>query len=593
MPPKAKRSKSPDSQFLFVNEDASTVTRTSKDAELDRTKQSHVQRQNFARKRRLREQSDPASQPSGQSSMPPSPGAAGPSSSMPQEDLSNSTHYFDILQNIDLGDPFLQSTSPPSITQSPLDPRLTALFSDPFASTPITSPPIVPQIGNVYGASHAYRTGHYLDFPSPSYSAAQSARSPVAMTSPPGSLTRVSSPPTSDHRALEQWAAPLIKHYNTVVLPEKFWKDTQKVPLARFRHAPLIHADMQGCMAEPAHLYSFLASAAAQMIAREGRLLLPNVSEEDNQSVPTFFKTKAIQALRIKLASGQLDHHTALDIHRLYAAAIHSDNYEAAEPHFQALLSMVEALGGLGTFDDYQLERLFQLDCTAALKQLRVPRLILTLDPGPLPEEIMSDIASQNPHQSPPGSMLEVLSETLHECQALIEPFSDLIELLKVSNYLSSSPYYVQEYYKWFGWRSLVIFHRLLSMPLHYKMSDKADSGRIAAAFWVALLCSPVLGRQAASKSVSNLRAKLESTDLAALWQPRTDCLLWIAVFGGVCCVEEEDIDWFVHLTRTTATELGVGNATELEDLLMAFLYDPHSQRELVLQFAARIWPSR
>ena len=68
-----------------------------------------------------------------------------------------------------------------------------------------------------------------------------------------------------------------------------------------------------------------------------------------------------------------------------------------------------------------------------------------------------------------------------------------------------------------------------------------------------------MVGRQAASRSTSSLRAKLESTDLAALWQPRTDCLLWVAVFGGVCCVEEEDLDWFVHLTRTTATELGVG----------------------------------
>ena len=79
MAPKPKQSKSPDAQFLFVNEDASTITRTTKDAELDRTKQSHVQRQNFARKHRMGEQSDPSPQASSGSSVSPSPVVAGPS----------------------------------------------------------------------------------------------------------------------------------------------------------------------------------------------------------------------------------------------------------------------------------------------------------------------------------------------------------------------------------------------------------------------------------------------------------------------------------------------------------------------------------
>jgi hypothetical protein len=377
------------------------------------------------------------------------------------------------------------------------------------------------------------------------------------------------------------------------MLPEKFWKDTQKVPLARFRHAALIHVDMQACMAEPAHMYALLATAAAQMIAREGRLLLPNVPEENTHRVTTFFKTKAIQALRAKLSSGQLDHHTAVDIHRLYACGIHSDNDEAAEPHFQALLSMVEALGGLSTFDDYQQEKLFILDCIAALKRLGVPRLLMTLDPGPLPDETWSEVVSHSPHQFPPGSMLEALLEASPQCLVLSESITDLVEVSRVSVYLNTTPHYVEEYYQWFSWRTLIILHKLLSMPLHCEMDDKADSVRIALAFWTAILRSPLVGRRAASRSVSSLHAKLENTDLGTLWQPRTDCLLWISVFGGICCIEGEELDWFVHLARTAATEIGVGNAKELEDLLTAFLYDLHSQRDVVLEFAARIWPSR
>ena len=587
MPPKAKRSKTPDSQFLFVNEDASTVTRTSKDAVLDRTKQSHVQRQNFARKRRLREQSDPVPQVSSQGSVPPSPGLGDSST---QEGLPNSANYFDMLQSIDLGDPLFQSTSPMSMSQSPLDPRLAALFSDPFAATP-TSPPITSHIGTTY-AAQAYRPGQYFDAPPSGYSIGQATRSPDTITSSLPPLGRVSSPPTSTHRALEQWAPPLIKYYNTVILPEKFWKDTQKVPLAQFRHAPLIHADMQACMAEPAHMYSLLASAAAQMISREGRLLLPNVSGEDTDRVTTFFKIKAMQASRSKLASGQFDHHTAIDVHRLYVVAILLENLEAAEPHLQSLLSMIDALGGLDTFDGYQLEKLVIMDCNTALARLGVPRLVVVLDPGSLPEEIMSDAVSLSPHRFPPGSMLEALFESFPQCAILFESFADLIEVVGVSTYMNSHSNYVHEHYRWFSSQTLVILHRLLSLPLHCEMDNKVDSARIATAYWIAVLRSPSLGRRTASKSVSTLRAKLETTELDSLWQPHTNFLLWISIFGGICCVEDEDLDWFVQLARTAAAELGIEDVKELEDLLAAFLYDVHSQRELVLQFAARIWPS-
>ncbi|OCT49008.1 hypothetical protein CLCR_04729 [Cladophialophora carrionii] len=592
MPPKARRSKSPDSRYLFVNEDASTVTRTTKDVELDRTKQSHVQRQNFARKRRLREQSDPAPHACSQSSIPPSPIVAAPASLLSQEGSLGNANYFDILQNVDLGDPLFQSTSPPPISQSPLDPLLAALLSDPFAATP-KSPPTTSRTGSPYGASQPYRPGHYFDVPPSGYNIPQSLRNPGEVTSPPTPLARVSSVPTSTHRALEQWAPPLIQHYNTVILPEKFWKDTQKVPLAHFRYAALIHDDMRACMAEPAHMYALLATAAAQMIAREGRLLLSNVSEGDTQRVPTFFKTKAVQALRAKLGSEQLDHHTAVDTHRLYAACIHSNNDEAAEPHFQAFILMVGALGGLSTFDDYQLEKFYILDFTAALQRLGIPRLVMTLDPGPPPEEILSPVVSPSPRQFPSGSMLEAFLETYPQCIVLSESIVELVEVVRVSAYLNSSPHYVEQYYRWFSWRTLIILHKLLSMPLHCEEDEKTDSVRITAAFWVAILRSPAVGRRTASRSVSILHAKLQSTDLGTLWHPRIDCLLWISVFGGICCAEEEELDWFVHLARTAATEIGLGNAKELEDLLMAFLYDPHSQKDLVLEFAARIWPSR
>lgn len=593
MPPKAKRSKSPDSQFLFVNEDASTVTRTTKDAELDRTKQSHVQRQNFARKRRLRDHSISAPQTSSQSSVSPSPVVAGPStgaSSISLEAPAHSASFFDILQNLDPTDPLIQSTSPQPHTQDPLDPRLSALFSNPFAST-TPSPALHTPQGHIFDPSHSYRTGHFFDAPSPGYPISPPPRVPANLASPPMPLSGVSTPLAINRRLLEQWAPPLIRHYNTVILPEKFWRDTQKVSLGQIRHATSIHADMQACMAEPAHMYSFLASAAAQMLAREGRFLIPDVSEEDSQRVPTFFKTKAIQALRAKLAVGQLNHNVAVDIHRLYAAAVHSDNYEAAEPHFQVLLSMVEALGGMSTFGDYHLEALIILDCSAALKQLAVPRLLATWDPGPIPEETFLSLAGHSQHHFQPGSMMEAMFYSFENSDVLVETFADLIQVLKLSAYLNSNRQYLPEQYKWFNWRTLTILHRLLSMPLHIEMDDKTDSVRIATAFWTSLLHAPAMGQRTSSRAAHILRTKLENTDLGYLWQPRPECLLWVAVFGGICCGDEVNRGWYVNLAKGAAAEVGVRNLRELEELFVTLLYEPLSQRDLLVQFATLMWP--
>jgi hypothetical protein len=589
MPPRGKRAKSPEAKFLFVNEDASTVNRTSKDTELDRTKQSHVQRQNFARKRRLREQSDSLQQPSGQSSVSPPSSGAGPST---QEVIPENASYFDILQNIDLGEPWFQSTSPSSHPQTPLNTHLSALFSDPFTGTPPATA-VETRMDHAYGSAHNYRPGHYFDTP-PTGFPGHYRRSSGSTFGQQMSLSMVSSPPTTSTRALEQWAPPLIKHYNTIILPEQFWKDTRKATLAQFRHAPLIHADMQACMTEPAHLYSFLAAAAAHMVSREGRLLLPHVSLGDTWRVPAFFKSKAVQALRAKLAGGHLDHRLAVDTHRLYTATVYSDGLESAEPHLQALLSMVETLGGLSTFDEYQLETILILDCNLAVQQAGVPRLAVPLDAEPLPESILSEVAQAEPTAFQRGSQVRIISEAFEDFPDLPEIHSQLNRLVAVSAYLETSIDYDHSFYKWFSWQALVLLHRLLSIPLHEELSDRADSGRLATILWLTVMRSAVVGRRTASKTVPFLRAKLENTELVTLWQPHTDCLLWIAIIGGVCVLEEgEDLDWFVRLTRTSAAEIGINSAQELESWLTALLYDPPSQRDLVLAFAAKVWPPR
>jgi hypothetical protein len=574
---------------MFVNEDASTVNRKTKDVTLDRTKQSHVQRQNFARKRRMQEGSNTDTQRnSTRSSVSPTLALAGPSagaSSSSDRVVSDGLEYFDMLHNLDLGETTSTSPSPPQM--GPLDPRL---FVDPFNSP--ASPPR-PSISKeaVHGSPRSYQPGHFFEAPAQNRKLSSPPRASTSGgVNPTVSASGLSTPIRHTRQPLDEWAPALIRYYNTVVLPEQFWMEIRKVPMSHMRHASSIHADMQACMSEPSHMYAFLASAATQMIEREGRILVRNATEEDVQRIPGYFKTKAIQALRVKLGSSKLDHSITIDVHRLYMTTIYSETYESAEPHFQALLSMVETLGGLNTFDDYQLESIVYLDCYTALEKLEPPRLLAAWDPGPLTEEQLFILDQQVRFHAQPASRFHKVSPSMNQ-GGISKTLADLVEILKMSNYLVTLPQYLPDYHKWLTRRSYALLHLYLSMPSSHEFDAVQDSMRIAIIYWLATSSFPARGRVCASSSIHILRERLDQTHLHSLWHPHADCLLWVAVFGGICAIHDDDeLDFFVDLARNAAFEAGISNFQELEDLFSTFLYDPNSQQDLLKEFSRRIW---
>ncbi|KIV94890.1 hypothetical protein PV10_02611 [Exophiala mesophila] len=593
MPPKGKQPQSPDSPFLFVNEDASTVNRTTKDAQVDRTKQSHVQRQNFMRKRRLREGQDTQRLSSNLS--PPATSPATPIVSQDAPPSSTSAFlqghgYFDHMENFSMSEAIFSSTSPQSPSDV-LDPRL---FGDPFgsqASSPMSS--VAPLRG--FDALQIHQV-------TPSF---ESLRLPYGPSSPPpismsGATTPMlatqmtSSPPATDQRILEQWAPHLIRHYNTVVLPEKFWLDTRKVSMGRMRHAGYIHADMQTCMAESAHLYAYLASAATHMIVREGRLLLPGASDNDARHVCTFFKTKAIRALRARLGTGYLDNRLAMDVHRLYSSTILFENVEAAEPHFHALISMIEQLGGTETFDDYQLETLIHVDLEAAMRYCAMPRLAVDWDPGPLSEEQMHMIEGRrNRHGNTASGFEEICrSENIYLSES--DTFADLVQLVDMSNYLMEVHDYERRQQKWLNRRYSAILNRILSSLFFQETDDTSCALKIATVIWLATSSSFHLKTRGtwASTLVPMIRQRLEATNLERSWRPHTEVLLWIATFAGICACacDAHDAQWFTNLAKETATSAGINNLTALEDLFSRFLYDPLAQRSYLVNFSRRMW---
>lgn len=589
MPTKSKRSKSTDSRFMFVNEDASTVNRKTKDVALDRTKQSHVQRQNFARKRRMQEGSN-ADTPrtSSQSSASPTPALTGPFAGVSSSEriTSYGPGYFDILHNLDLGGAASTSPSPPQI--GPLDPRLLA---DPF--DPPASPSRVSMSKEAaQGSPRTYRLGHFFEAPVQSQRVPSPPRTAASPEMDPAMFATGLSTPTirNSRQPLDEWAPALIRYYNTVIIPEQFWMDLRKVPMSHIRHAPSIHADMQACMSEPSHMYAFLASTATQMIEREGKVPVRNATEEDVQRVPSYFKTKAIRALRVKLGSSRLDHSIAVDVHRLYMTSLYSEAYEPAEPHFQALLSMVETLGGLNTFNEYQLERIAYIDCYTALERLEPPRLLATWDPGPLNEEQLLLVDQNVRFDAQPASRFhKALASANAGSVSKILP--DLVEVLKMSNYLIAVPQYLPDDHKWLTRRSYALLHHFLSMPSNHELDPVQDSMRIAMMYWLATSSYPTRGRVCASLSTHILKEGLEESNLHSLWHPHPDCLLWVAVFGGICAIHDDvELEFYVNLAQNAAVEARITNIQELEHLFSTFLYDPNSQQDMLKEFSRRIW---
>lgn len=389
---------------------------------------------------------------------------------------------------------------------------------------------------------------------------------------------------------LEKWAPPLIQYFNTVVIPEKFPTDVSVRPLGQIRHAAAIHADCSTAMAAPVHLYAFLAEATTRMMVRERVLLLPDVKEEDYHRVHLLFKTKAMAALRVALTEG-LNHALVMDVHRLIAASYFSHDYETAIPHVDAMISMIEILGGIQTFGNYFQETALLLDWSAALKILGVPRLPLDWDPGqgsPAIAAILESLPSQ--HEYLGKRMFSIFAAGQMRAE-LSQIFQDMVRLIRFRRWTMSRPMYDPEHYRYALLRHTAIGCRLLLMGTDPPTGTQEEAFRIAMIFWTALTRSPASGKRCASLAVGRLRAVLESTSPNS-WTGHHDWLLWISVVGGLTATSDEDVDWFASVAVKTMK--GLNNDTlmdfaKMEDILSGFLYEPSMQRELLLNFRARM----
>ena len=536
MPPKSKSS-DPPPQFFFVNEDATTVTRVTKDPILDREKQSHVQKHNFAKRKQLKEQDKPIT-----FALYPKPDTSGAAeSTWLDEDVEWPT--FDAYT--------LKQPVPHSSSQV-----LTNHSSRVRRRTRKSSPPD-PNFSLVHTPTQG-RTLHPLF--------------------------------SGSAQILEKWAPPLIEYFNTVVIPEKFPVDAIGRPLTEIRHAAAIHHDCSLALTAPVHLYSFLAEASSRMLTTESKLLLPDLKDEDFDRVPLFFKTKALAALRKALTGGvTLD--IVTDVSRIVSASCFAPQFEVFEPHFDALVSMIDMFGGLEKFSHYFQETVVIMDWAAGLRVLKPPRLAVNWDPGqgtPAIAEIVQSLDSQ--HIELGQRMLSVIEEQ-HVRNELAQIFRDLVQVIIFRRWTMEQKVSDPEHARYALLRHTAVGSRLLYLGKDVTKGNNHEAFRIAMIFWTALTRAPGPGKRCSSKGTGHLRDLIQSLSWES-WASYYDWLLWIAVVGGLAAKNPEEIDYFATVADKAAKALNNGalmDLAEMEGIMTSFLYEPSLQLEPLLEFRSRM----
>ncbi|KPI40430.1 uncharacterized protein AB675_7633 [Cyphellophora attinorum] len=558
MPPRHRRRKSIPAPFLFVNEDASTVTGTGNDAQRNRAKQSHVQRRGFAERTKTERSHESALSGHSQAGGFKPEGSGQPSVPLTLQQRQSAYSH-----------PVSVPRSEPSSSVLPVQHQ--------------TEPNTV--IGPISAGPH-HSINHYHFYqqaaPAPLPTSQIIALHDVntALNNPLRSSTV--HPLLNDrYQLLQKWTPTLMSYWTTTLLPEKFYPDSRIVPVAQMRHAQYFHNELQLSLTKPAHAYAFLANISVQMLRKEGRLLIPSShspadlyssstsspheSHVADARIPELFKAHAISAIRNELSANPLSHDTAQDVLHLLATAYHQNNMEAARPHYQALLRMINTLGGLGTFSAYFAETMFLLHWSANLKGLSRPTLpVKSFDPGEGPDDVCA-VVSQLRNASPLTSGFSRLAQhSFMVSPQLLQLAQSLADVILFARYAELQPLYVPAHFRWIDTRHIAVGYHLLSLPPDVMYGKINEAIRIAMIFSTALTRSPRSGQSCASMSVglSRLRDLIVGSDgTTRLWSNidgGTQALLWISVVGGLTSgwKNPDSRKWFRSLAQQCGEKL-------------------------------------
>lgn len=531
------------SQFLFVNQDATSVLGKAADRQLNQSKQSHVQRQHFARKRQTQLESFCQR-------------------SVRSNSWCKSAQDFSNWRNEEAPSEHQPSNSP--ITPiSALQPTFTSTGDgwESEAQSDLSGDPVDTQFLNgaspdITELSQQYAANNEIPRPRQGYAL---------------------DPFTSTTLTLHPAAPSLIHYYTNTMIPRIFAVDKRAANSSGLRHLHAFQKDMQGCLTDETQLYALLASSLVHMNRFEGKMRVPGISAEDRERAPLYFKTRAMASVRRQLADGNLDLGLFQVVYRLMATERCLGNREAAKTHFKALFALVNALGGVHSLDSYNKERVIHSDLFEAAQSLRSPDLPLTWDPGNLLADTMLKIAPPEPLKVLGSAFLDKkLSKIFHVDMLDILLSLTTVVHMTVYSWIPTADLTADDL-SWQTLRRAAIEHRLLSFPsTHNDAGDHnfiQECTRVATLFWVAMYLADPMRVNLVAPFTFLLRQTLERSGLQSLWYPNCALLLWIVTTGAFIAKKGDEYNWFATMAAKLATYLEVTKVADLRKMLQRFLY--------------------
>jgi hypothetical protein len=532
------------SSFLFVNQYAASVLAKANDRRLNQSKQRHVQRQHFARKRQAQLEK------------------------FYQWSLrSNAQHKSARADSCDLNGEALNEHRPSDSSEWP----------------------------TCEEASEENDAQHDLPEPSADVEFLHNASSEnaefrqhgVANNAVPRPRQAYALDPFSSTTLQLHPATPSLIHYYTkLMIPRIFAIDARASNNSGLRHQHAFQKDMQGCLTDETQMYALLASSLVHMNRFESHLEIPGIKAADKERAPLYFKTRAMASVRRQLADGSLDVGMFQVVYRLMATERCLGNHIVAKTHFRALYALVAALGGVQSLDSYNKERVIHSDLFEAAQSLRSPNLPLTWDPGNPSEETMLKIG-------PPDS-LKALGLSFLTVQPSKVFHADMLDIISALTTLVHFTVYswtptadlTPDDLSWQTLRRAAIEHRLLSFPsTHNRAGDHnfiQECTRVATLFWVALYLADPIRTELVAPFNPLLRQTLERSGLQSLWYPHSALLLWIVTIGAFIAKNGDEYDWFATMAAKVATYLQVTKIADLKTVLQGFFYIDSIQHQLL-----------
>jgi hypothetical protein len=527
------------SSFMFVNQDATSMLAKANDRWLNQSKQRHVQRQHFARKRQA--QLENFHQWSRR---------------------SNAQHKLARGDSCDLNGEVSNEHQPSDSCLAPFSsgrPTSEAACEENDAQHDLSEFPADAEFPHNAGTKSAVPRpwqGYALD------------------------------PFSSTTLQLHPAAPSLIHYYTKSMIPRIFAIDARASNNSGLRHQHAFQRDMQGCLTDETQMYALLASSLVHMNRFESHLEIPGIKAAGKERAPLYFKTRAMASVRRQLTDGSLNIGMFHVVYRLMATERCLGNYIAAKAHFRALYALVAALGGVQSLDSYNKERVIHSDLFEAAQSLGSPNLPLTWDPGNPSEETMLRIAPPSSLKALGLGFLDAqLSKVFHA--DILDITSALMTLVHFTVYSwTPTADLTPDDLSWQTLRRAAIEHRLLSFPsTHNRAGDHnfmQECTRVATLFWIALYLADPIRRKLVAPFNSLLRQTLERSGLQSLWYPHSALLLWIVTIGAFIANNGDEYDWFATMAAKVATYLQVTKIADLKTVLQGFFYIDSIQHQVL-----------